>query len=80
MSFFRAAVIHPLPEAEGGAPGTGDPREAVEERYGNYDKYRKRFAAACDDLVVWHYLLKEDAGRLLAGREKLRELFPVSRK
>ena len=30
---------------------TGDPRESLEERYGSYEEYRKRFATACDDLV-----------------------------
>jgi hypothetical protein len=58
----------------------GDPRQSVEERYGSFAEYRKRFAAYCAGLVKQGYLLKEDADRLLAGREKLRPLFTAGRK
>jgi poly(3-hydroxybutyrate) depolymerase len=54
---------------------TGDPRKSIEERYGSFDEYKKRFAAACADLVKQRYLLREDADRLVAGREKLKSLF-----
>jgi hypothetical protein len=54
---------------------TGDPRESIEERYGTFDEYARRFAAACDELVKARYLLPEDADRLKAGLEKRRGLF-----
>jgi hypothetical protein len=57
----------------------GDPRQSLEERYGSFAEYRKRFAAYCAGLVKQGYLLKEDADRLLAGREKLRPLFTAAR-
>ncbi len=53
----------------------GDPRESIEERYGNHEEYRKRFAANCEEMVKHRYLLKEDAERLVAGREKHKGLF-----
>jgi hypothetical protein len=53
----------------------GDPRPSLEERYGSFGTYRKRFAATCADLVKKGYLLQEDADRLVAGREKLRDRF-----
>ncbi len=59
---------------------TGDPRTSIGERYASYDVYRQRFAAVCDDLVGRRYLLKEDVERLLAGRDKVRDRFPASRK
>ncbi len=58
---------------------TGDPRESIAERYGNFAEYRRRFAAVCDDLVERRYLLREDADRLMTGRDKVRDLFPASR-
>jgi hypothetical protein len=54
----------------------GDPRESIAERYGTFTEYRRRFSAACDELIQGRYLLREDADRLLAGRDKLRDLFP----
>jgi hypothetical protein len=66
----------PFPKTKAERKATGDPRESLEERYGSYDEYRKRFTAACDDLVRRRCLLKEDAERLLAGREKVRDQFP----
>jgi hypothetical protein len=70
----------PLPKTKAERKATGDPRESVEERYGSYDEYRKRFAAACDDLMKRRYLLKEDADRLLTGREKVRDRFGAAEK
>jgi hypothetical protein len=69
----------PFPKTKAERKETGDPRESLEERYGSYDGYRKRFAAACDDLLGRHYLLREDADRLVAGREKVRDRFPAPR-
>jgi hypothetical protein len=53
----------------------GDPRPSIEETYGSYEEYRKRFGAVCEDLVRRRYLLQEDANRLLAGREKFWKRF-----
>jgi hypothetical protein len=53
----------------------GDPRPSLEERYGSFEAYRKRFAAACATLVRQGYLLPEDADRLVAGRDKVRQVF-----
>jgi hypothetical protein len=49
---------------------TGDPRLSVAERYGSFAEYRRRFTAACTDLVKRRYLLEEDARRLVAGRAR----------
>jgi hypothetical protein len=56
---------------------SGDPRQSIEERYGSFDNYRKQFVTNCEELVKKRYLLKEDADRAIANREKLRELFPA---
>ena len=60
----------PFPRSREERKATGDPRESIEERYGSCEQYREQFAQACDDLVKRRYLLKEDAERLLAGRQK----------
>jgi hypothetical protein len=65
----------PFPRTTTQRKQTGDPRRSLEERYGNYEDYRRRFARACAKLVKQGYLLQEDADRLVAGREKLRGLF-----
>jgi hypothetical protein len=67
----------PLPRDRADRQATGDPRLSIEERYGSYEAYCKQFAAACEDLVRRRYLLREDADRLIAGREKVRTLFPA---
>jgi hypothetical protein len=67
--------IIPFPQTRAQREGSGDPRLSLEERYGSYEAYRKQFTAACEDLVHRRYLLKEDADRLLADREKERKLF-----
>lgn len=54
----------------------GDPRPSLEERYGTFEEYRKRFAAACERLVAERFLLREDAERLIAERAAVRGLFP----
>jgi hypothetical protein len=53
----------------------GDPRLSIEERYGSFAEYQKKFAANADEMVKKRYLLKEDADRLTEGRAKVRELF-----
>jgi hypothetical protein len=65
----------PLPRTAAERKAKGDPRLSVEERYGSFDAYRKRFSAACDDLMKRRYLLREDAERLTKGIEKVRPLF-----
>jgi hypothetical protein len=77
MLVSLAGSYIPLPRTRAQRQATGDPRESIEERYGSFDEYRQRFTAACDDLVKRRYLLAEDADRLRAGREKVRELFPA---
>jgi hypothetical protein len=54
---------------------SGDPRRSIEERYGNFEGYRKAWLAARDDLVKQRYLLKEDADRLTSELEKVRTMF-----
>lgn len=66
----------PFPKTRAERDATGDPRESIAERYGNFAAYQKQFAAACDDLTRRRYLLPEDADRLVKGREKARDLFP----
>jgi hypothetical protein len=66
----------PFPRSRAERLATGDPRSSIEERYGSFDVYQQRFAATCADLVKRRYLLPEDAERLVAGRQKLRDLFP----
>jgi hypothetical protein len=55
---------------------TGDPRLSLEERYGSFETFQKRFAENCASLVKDRYLLNEDARRLIAGRAKVAALFP----
>ncbi len=69
----------PFPRTRAERQKTGDPRESIEERYGSFDEYRKRFSAQCEELVRKRYLLEEDARRLIANREKVREQFPAAR-
>jgi hypothetical protein len=69
----------PFPRTPAERKATGDPRESVEERYGSFTEYRQRFALACEELIRRRYLLREDADRLISGREKLRDLFPPGR-
>jgi hypothetical protein len=80
MLVSLAGSYIPFPRTKAERLASGDPRESVEERYAGYEDYRKRFKATCDDLVQQRYLLREDADRLVAGREKVRDLFSASRK
>jgi hypothetical protein len=54
---------------------TGDPRPSIEELYGSFENYQKRYAKACERLVQGRYLLAEDAKRLIEGRAKVKGLF-----
>jgi hypothetical protein len=66
----------PFPRTKAEREKTGDPRDSIEENYEDFAMYRKLCELVCADLVKKRYLLKEDADRFLAGREKMRELFP----
>ncbi|HXG11118.1 MAG TPA: alpha/beta hydrolase domain-containing protein [Gemmataceae bacterium] len=66
----------PFPRTRAERMKTGDPRESIEERYGNFAAYRQRFAAYCADMVKQRYLLPEDAERLLKARDQMRDRFP----
>jgi hypothetical protein len=55
---------------------TGDPRMSIEECYGSFENYQKRYAEACERLVNGRCLLAEDAKRLIEARAKVRNLFP----
>jgi hypothetical protein len=70
----------PFPRTRAERKATGDPRPSLEERYYGFEDYRKRFAATCAELVKKGYLLQEDADRLVAGREKVRDHFGSARK
>ncbi len=65
----------PFPRTAAERKATGDPRRSVAERYGTFEQYKKRCAAACAELVKRRYLLQEDADRFLAGRDRVRALF-----
>lgn len=75
MLVHLAGSYIPLPRTKADRQKTGDPRDSIEERYGSFTEYRKRFAAACEDLVKRRYLLREDAEPLTKEREKVRSLF-----
>src|SRR5438132_3760276 len=66
----------PLPRTAVECKATGDPRKSIQERYGSFEEYKKRCAAACAELMKKRHMLQEDAERFLASREKLRGLFP----
>jgi hypothetical protein len=65
----------PLPRTEEQRKASGDPRESIEKRYGNFAGYQKQWAAQRDELVRKRFLLAEDADRLTAALVKLRPLF-----
>ena len=43
-------VVPPVPEDQGRAERSGDPRRSMEERYGGFAEYQKRFGEACQEL------------------------------
>ncbi len=65
----------PLPRTRAEREATGDRRPSIEEIYGSFEEYRRRFAAACASLVERRFLLPEDARRFEEERESERELF-----
>jgi hypothetical protein len=66
----------PFPRTKAERQASGDPRASIEERYGSFEDYEKRFREACDRLVKERYLLPEDAERLLQSRQGVRAWFP----
>lgn len=48
---------------------SGDPRPALEERYGTHDNYVARVKTAAERLVADRFLLQDDADRLIAQAE-----------
>jgi hypothetical protein len=58
----------------------GDPRPSIEERYGDFETYKKQLTATCQDLVRRRLLLAEDADRVMSKAAKVEGLFPHSGK
>lgn len=58
---------------------SGDPRPSIAERYGSFDRYRRRYAVGCAELVRRRLLLPDEAERLIEGRQKVRGLFPAAK-
>ena len=54
----------PFAEDPGRAAGRGRPAESIEERYGDFDEYRRRFAAACAETGSTNQDRKQRAFRL----------------
>lgn len=54
----------------------GDPRRSIEERYGDFARYKQKFEAKCAELAKQRYLLPEDVDRLTKQCERYRKKFP----
>jgi hypothetical protein len=65
----------PLPRTPEEAKRTGDPRRSIAERHVSFGGYVRALQGACDQLQKGHYLLAEDADRVVKGAEKSRKLF-----
>lgn len=66
----------PFPKTKAERIGSDDPRQSIEERYGNLDTYIKQLESQCEKYVSAGYMLPEDAGRTLAiQRERVAPLF-----
>ena len=65
----------PFPRTKAERENSGDPRVSIEECYGTFENYQKRYAEACERLVKHRYLLADDAKRLIEGRAKVKPLF-----
>ncbi len=53
----------------------GDPRPALQERYGTFTEYARQYRAAVDALVTQRCLLTEEVGPLMQAIERLRGTF-----
>ncbi len=80
MLVSLAGSYLPFPRTRAERSATGDPRRSIEERYGSFEEYRKRFAEACHALQKERYLLTEDVERLQASRDKVRTMFEPGKK
>ncbi len=65
----------PFPRTLDERERTGDPRQAVTERYTDFEDYRSRYMAAADQLVEDRYLLPEHLPGLEAIATEHRALF-----
>lgn len=65
----------PFARTEAERKATGDPRESIAERYGDFAGYKKRWEARRNEMIKSRYLLAEDGERLKAMLEKAKPLF-----
>ena len=70
--------IIPLPQTAEERIGRGDPRPAVEERYGDKDGYLAALTAVCERMVAERHLLQEDADRFIAAVRDGRDPFTAA--
>ncbi len=68
-------LVHPIPPNKRGTDEDRRPRESLEERYGTYEEYERRFRESCADYVKRGYLLQEDAERLISRLGPVKEMF-----
>ena len=60
-----AGSFIPLLRTKAERVDSGDPRQSLEERYGNPDNYVQQVTANCKKLVQQRYLLEEDVPRII---------------
>jgi hypothetical protein len=65
----------PFPATRAERLKSGDPRQSIQERYGAFKEYKRRFEAACQELLKGRYLLAEDARRLTERQQRERPRF-----
>lgn len=65
----------PLPRTKAERIASGDPRRSIEEQYHTFAEYKDCFQKICGDYVQKRWLLQEDADRLVASRDKVRNVF-----
>jgi len=73
LSLAGSRIPFPVTPAE--RAQTGDPRQAVTERYADFEDYRGRYMAVADQLVSDRYLLPEHLSGLEAIATEHRSLF-----
>ena len=65
----------PLPRTSAEREATGDPRQSLAERYGNFETYLTQYRAAAEKLVSEGYLLADDIPLLMDRANARREVF-----
>jgi hypothetical protein len=66
----------PFPVTRAAREKAGDPREALQERYGTLDRYLEQLRAACREMQSAGYLLPEDIDRIVEmQQERVTPLF-----